>query len=136
MAEQKRSRLSRVAIVVIAAIAMMSVSLGIAHLILGPKVNWSIAIVGIVCAAALEVCWIRVGSVRHRIPVISLPVLALPALLPVVPESVAIGVIAFGVMSIILLRTLEVRVALYSSGLAVVGTALSLAIQIVIRYLR
>ena len=132
MVELRRSVLFRVAIVAIAAIAITSVALAIALLIVGPTVNWSIAMVGIICAAALEVCWIRVGSVRHRIPVISLPVLALPAMLPVVPETVAIGVIALGVMSIILLRTLEVRVALYSSGLAVVGTVLSLGVSILL----
>ena len=133
MAELIRSTGSRVAIFVIAAIALASVSLGLALLITGPTVNWSIALIGIVCAAALEVCWIRVGSVRHRIPVISLPVLALPALLPVVPEAVAIGVIALGVMSIILVRTLEVRVALYSAGLATTGAVLSLGVSLLLR---
>ena len=128
-----RSTGSRVAIFVIGALALVSIALALASLILGPVVNWSIALIGVICVAALEVCWIRVGSVRHRIPVISLPVLALPALLPVLPEVTAIGVIALGVMSIILVRTLEVEVALYSSGLAVTGTVLSYGVSVLLR---
>ena len=115
----------RLAFVVFAAIGVVLIVGSIALLIIGPADRWPVAVFGVLCAAALEVTRLRVGTVPHRTPAISLPILALPALAPFVPQEAAIGVIALGVLLMLLIRTRRTSVALYGAGLAGAGGAVS-----------
>ncbi|MEO6310513.1 MAG: hypothetical protein ABIO33_07485, partial [Leifsonia sp.] len=119
------SGFSRVVFWAFAAVAMMLIASSLALLAIGRTASWPVALVGMVCAAALEMFWIRVGSVRHRTPVISMPVLVLPALALAITPEAAVGLIALGVSVIILVRTADLAVALYSAGLAGAGSIVS-----------
>ncbi|TFD28021.1 putative bifunctional diguanylate cyclase/phosphodiesterase [Cryobacterium cryoconiti] len=101
------------------AVVLMFLSLGL--LVTDPIQHWLIAGVGVFCAAILELTWVRVGSLAHRSPLISLPVLVLPALAPTVGLTAGAGVIALGVLLAILVESGRLNVALYSAGLQGAG---------------
>ncbi|HSP74783.1 MAG TPA: EAL domain-containing protein [Cryobacterium sp.] len=93
-----------------------------------PADNWLIAGVGVICAAVLELTWVRVGAVAHRSPMISLPVLALPALAPTLTLQAAAGVIVLGVLLAILIESGRASVALYSAGLQGAGALVAMGL--------
>ena len=111
--------------VVFAALAVVLIVTSVTMVIIGPAYRWPIAAVGVLCAVVLEVSWLRVGSVPHRSPVISLPGIALIALAPVVTPGTAVGLIALGVLLGILLESRRVSVAIYSAGLAAAGSGVA-----------
>jgi len=113
---------------VLATIGVLLIGIAFAMLVLGPLSAWPVALAGVMCAAALELGRMRMGTVPHRTPVINLPVLALPALAPAVPDSVAVGVITLGVLLMILARSRRLPVALYGAGLAGSGGVLAVAL--------
>ncbi|WP_104131749.1 bifunctional diguanylate cyclase/phosphodiesterase [Cryobacterium sp. M91] len=86
------------------------------------------ALAGVICVAALEIALIRVGSVVHRSPTMSVPVLAVPALAPVLPAHAIIGVIMLGVFVALMAESRRVNVSVYSAGLASMGCTLFLLI--------
>jgi diguanylate cyclase (GGDEF)-like protein len=118
----------RVVLVAFATIALVLIGLALALVAAGPAQLWLVAAVGVICAAALEVCWLRVGSIPHRSPVISLPVFALAVLSEAATPVIATGVISLGVLLIIFIRTRRPPVALYSAGLAGAGSVLSVLV--------
>lgn len=87
-----------------------------------------LALVGLICVVALEIAWVRVGSVAHRSPAMSVSVLAVPALTPVLPDPVIIGIVMFGVFGAILVESRRMDVSVYSAGLAGLGSLLFLLI--------
>ncbi|MDJ0350028.1 EAL domain-containing protein [Cryobacterium sp. PH29-G1] len=86
-----------------------------------PSTRAPAVLAGLLCVMALEIAWIRVGSVAHRSPAMSLPVLVVPALTPVLPDQAIIGVIMLGVFMALLAESRRLDVSVYSAGLA--GTA-------------
>jgi len=118
----------RVLIALFAAIASVIVLAAIVSLSGQPGSAWWVAVTGIFCAAALNVCWVRLGPERHRSPVVSLPILVLPVLYTVVIPLTAAGAIVLGVLFIVLARSRRVDVALYSAGLAGTGSATAILV--------
>ncbi|MBC7441989.1 MAG: EAL domain-containing protein [Ramlibacter sp.] len=113
---------------VFAGIAVATIAASLALIAGAPPEHRLIAVVGVLCAAVLELTWVRVGTVAHRSPVISLPVLALPALAPTLSAEAAIGVISLGVLLAILLEAGRASVAVYSAGLQGAGGIVSVLI--------
>jgi diguanylate cyclase (GGDEF)-like protein len=113
--------LQRVSFGVLTAVALAFITGAIVAVLADPSTRIAAAVSGILCVAALELAWIRVGSVRHRTPVVSLPILAVPALVPVLPGQAIIGVVMFGILVVLLLKSRRIKLAVYSSGLAGVG---------------
>jgi diguanylate cyclase (GGDEF)-like protein len=111
----------RLAFALFAGVALILVFVSLALLIAGPGDRWPVAVVGVLAAAVLEISWLRVGSVPHRSPVISVPSLALPVLAAVLPLETAIGLVVLGVLLGLLWESRRASVALYSAGL--VGSA-------------
>ena len=107
--------------VVFALLGLSLIVLSAVALIESPGYQWRIAIIGVLCAAVLEIPRLRVGSVAHRTPVITLPVIGMLALEIVIPLAVAVGVAVFGVLVVELLRTRRVFVSLYRAGLTGAG---------------
>ncbi|MEB0287025.1 EAL domain-containing protein [Cryobacterium sp. 10S3] len=118
----------RVIIALFATIAGVVVVSAILSLTGQPGSAWWVAATGVFCAAALNVCWVRLGPERHRSPVVSLPILVLPVLYTVVSPLAAAGAIVLGVLLIVLVRSRRVDVALYSAGLAGTGSAAAVAV--------
>ncbi|TFC47173.1 EAL domain-containing protein [Cryobacterium sp. TMT1-21] len=115
----------RAAFVLFAGIALASIATSLALLVGAPAEHWLIAAAGVLCAAVLELTWVRVGAVEHRSPVISLPMLALPALAPTLSAEAAIGLISLGVLLAILIEAGRASVAFYSAGLQGAGGIVS-----------
>ncbi|WP_134492090.1 putative bifunctional diguanylate cyclase/phosphodiesterase [Cryobacterium tagatosivorans] len=114
--------MQRIAFAVFAVLALVLVIRSITLLLLGPTEFWVIGLLGVFCAAALELTWVRVGTVPHRTPVVSLPILALPALAPAIPASAGgMGLVVLGVALALLVESRRVTVALYSAGLVAAG---------------
>ncbi|WP_134421188.1 EAL domain-containing protein [Cryobacterium sp. TMT2-17-1] len=111
----------RLAFLAFAGIGLALIATSFVLLLDEPSDSWLIAGVGVVCAAALELTWVRVGAVAHRSPMISLPVLALPALALTLSLPVSAGLIALGVLLAILIESGRASVALYSAGLQGAG---------------
>ncbi|TFD90724.1 putative bifunctional diguanylate cyclase/phosphodiesterase [Cryobacterium psychrotolerans] len=111
-----------IAFAVFASLAVVLVVRSITLLVIGPAEFWVIGLLGVLCAAALELTWVRVGTVPHRTPVVSLPVLALPALAPAIPPAGGgMGLVVLGVALALLVESRRVSVALYSAGLVGAG---------------
>jgi len=108
------------------AVALILVSFGL--LSNDPPDHGLIAGVGVLCAAVLELTWVRVGAVAHRSPMISLPVLAVPALAPTLGLQASAGVIALGVVLAILIESGRASVALYSAGLQGAGALVAIGL--------
>jgi diguanylate cyclase (GGDEF)-like protein len=118
----------RLFIALFASIAGVLVVAGILSLAGLPGSAWWVAATGVFCAAALNVCWVHLGPERHRSPVVSLPILVLPVLGTVITPITSAGVIVLGVLLVVVVRTRRVGVALYSAGLAGVGSAAAVLI--------
>ena len=127
------SGVRRLAFTMFASVALILVFASLALLIAGPADRWPLAVIGMLCAAVLEISWLRVGSVPHRSPVISVPTLALPALAPVLPLETAIGLVVLGVLLGILWESRRVSVALYSAGLVGAASVASAGIFLALR---
>ncbi|TFC47470.1 EAL domain-containing protein [Cryobacterium sp. TMT2-17-1] len=122
MGGNRNSRgVKRLAFLAFAGIGLALIATSFVLLLDEPSDSWLIAGVGVVCAAALELTWVRVGAVAHRSPMISLPVLALPALALTLSLPVSAGLIALGVLLAILIESGRASVALYSAGLQGAG---------------
>ena len=113
--------LQRVSFGVFAAVGIVFISGAVALVLADPGTRIAAALVGALCVAALEIAWVRVGSVPHRTPAISVSVLAVPALTPILPGQAIIGVVMFGILVALLLECRRVSVSVYSAGLAGVG---------------
>ena len=113
--------LQRVAFGVFVAVGLVFIPGAFAMVLAYPDGRVVPAVFGIVCVAALEIAWIRVGTVPHRTPTISLAVLAVPALAPVLPGPAIIGVVMLGILLALLLESRRIGVSVYSAGLAGVG---------------
>ena len=111
------SRVRQAAFFVFACTALIVIVHSVSLLLLGPAALWPVAGAGVLCAAVLELSWFRVGPAAHRSPVVCAPALALPALVTVVPEVAAVGLIALGVLLIILVESRRPSVAIYDAGL-------------------
>jgi diguanylate cyclase (GGDEF)-like protein len=118
----------RLAFLAFAGTAITLVLASIVLLLNDPSDNWLIAGVGVVCAATLELTWVRVGAVAHRSPMISLPVLALPALAPALSLQTSAGLIVLGVLLAILIESGRASVALYSAGLQGAGALVAIGL--------
>ncbi|TFC82977.1 EAL domain-containing protein [Cryobacterium cheniae] len=118
----------RLAFLTFAGIAFALILASIVLLLNDPSNSWLIAAVGVVCAAVLELTWVRVGSVAHRSPMISLPVLALPALAPSLTLQASAGLIVLGVLLAILIESGRTAVALYSAGLQGAGALVAMGL--------
>ncbi|MEO6201388.1 MAG: EAL domain-containing protein [Cryobacterium sp.] len=118
----------RLAFLLLASTAVILILGSVILLIAGPASRWPVALFGVVCAAGLEIGRIRMGTVPYRTPVINLPIVALPALSPFIPAQTAIGIVALGVLLMILARTHRLPVALYGAGLAGAGAILTVAL--------
>ncbi|WP_166787553.1 EAL domain-containing protein [Cryobacterium levicorallinum] len=94
-----------------------------------PDTRILFALGGIFCVAALEIAWIRIGSVAHRSLMITLPVLALPALTPVLPDYGVIGIVMFGILVALLIESRRLDVSVYGAGLAGLGCLFFLLID-------
>jgi len=116
---------TRPVFVMFAVLAVVLIAIAAQAAIETPGHQWPVMVLGVLCAAALDTPKLRVGSVRHRSPVITLPVIALLALETVLSLTIAIGVIATGVLAVELLRTRRYSTAFYRAGLT--GLAGSLA---------
>ena len=114
--------LQRVAFGVFTAVALVFIPGAFAIVLADPSTRIAAALFGALCVAALEVAYIRVGSVPHRTPAISVPVLALPALTPVLPGQAIIGVVMLGILAALLIESRRIGVSVYSAGLVGVGT--------------
>ncbi len=77
--------LQRVSFGVLGVLGLVFIPITIAIVLAEPGTRIALAVAGGLCVAALEIAWIRVGSVAHRSPTITVPVLAVPALIPVRP---------------------------------------------------
>ncbi|TFD61522.1 EAL domain-containing protein [Cryobacterium suzukii] len=113
--------LQRVSFGVFSVVALVFISGAIVAILADPGTRVAAALVGVVCVGALEMAWIRVGSVPHRTPAISMPVLAIPALVPVLPDQAIIGVVMFGILVVLLVESRRIAVSVHSAGLAGVG---------------
>ncbi|TFC24417.1 EAL domain-containing protein [Cryobacterium sp. TMT1-3] len=113
--------LQRVAFGVFTALGLVFIPGAFAIVLAEPATRIVVALFGAVCVAALEIAWIRVGSVPHRTPAISVPVLAVPALAPVLPAQAIIGVLMLGILVALLLESRRIGVSVYSAGLAGLG---------------
>ncbi|WP_166791835.1 EAL domain-containing protein [Cryobacterium frigoriphilum] len=113
--------MTRPVFVVFAVLALTLMVISAQAAIAAPGHQWPLIVLGVLCAAALEIPKLQVGSVRHRTPVITLPVIALLALETVLPLRISVGVIVTGVLVIEVLRTQRWAVALYRAGLTGVG---------------
>ena len=113
--------LQRVSFGVFTAVVLVFILAAAATVLAYPSAGITAALVGVLCAAALEIAWVRVGSVPHRTPAISLPILVVPALTPVLPGQAIIGVVMFGIIVALLVESRRVVVSVYSAGLAGVG---------------
>jgi len=112
-----------IAFAVFASLAILLVVRSITLLVIGPAEFWVIGLLGVLCAAALELTWVRVGTVPHRTPVVSLPILALPALAPAIPPAGGgMGLVVLGVALALLVESRRISVALYSAGLVGAGS--------------
>ena len=118
----------RLAFLAFAVIAVAMILLSVALLLGAPSESWLIAGVGVVCAATLELTWVRVGAAAHRSPMISLPVLALPALAPALSLPTSAGLIALGVLLAIVIESRRISVALYSAGLQGAGALVAIGL--------
>ena len=118
----------RLAFLAFAGIGLALIATSFVLLLDDPSDSWLIAGVGVVCAATLELTWVRVGAVAHRSPMISLPVLALPALAPTLSLPVSAGLIALGVLLAILIESGRASVALYSAGLQGAGALVAIGL--------
>ena len=107
--------------VVFALLGLSLIVLSAVALIEAPGRQWRIVIIGVLCAAVLELSRLQVGSVPHRTPVITLPVISMLALEIVIPIAVAVGIAVFGVLVVELLRTRRLFVSLYRAGLTGAG---------------
>ena len=110
--------LQRVVFGVFTAVALVFIPGAFALILADPGTRIAAALAGAACVAALELAWIRVGSVPHRTPAISVPVLAIPALAPVLPGPAIIGIVIFGILLALLVESRRIGVAVYSAGLA------------------
>jgi len=111
-----------IAFAVFASLTVVLVVRSTTLLVSGPAEFWVIGVLGVLCAAALELTWVRVGTVPHRTPVVSLPILALPAMAPAIPPAGGgIGLVVLGVALALLVESRRVTVALYSAGLVGAG---------------
>ncbi|TFC94727.1 EAL domain-containing protein [Cryobacterium sinapicolor] len=122
------SGVKRLAFLAFAGIGLSLILASLVLLLDDPSDSWLIAGVGVVCAAILELTWVRVGAVAHRSPMISLPVLALPALAPTLSLQVSAGVIVLGVLLAILVESQRASVALYSAGLQGAGALVAIGL--------
>lgn len=113
--------LRRVSFGVFSALWLVFIPSAVAVIMVDPAGRIGPALAGVFCVAALEIAWVRVGTVAHRSPNISLPVLAVPALLPILPDQAIIGVVMFGIFAAILVESRRVEVAVYSAGLTSLG---------------
>ncbi|SDN38657.1 diguanylate cyclase (GGDEF) domain-containing protein [Cryobacterium flavum] len=113
--------LQRISFGVFTAVGLVFIPGAIAIVLEDPGARIAVALIGVVCVGALEIAWIRVGSVPHRTPAISVPVLAVPALVPVLPNQAIIGVVMLGILLALIIESRRIGVAVYSAGLAGVG---------------
>ncbi|HSP53845.1 MAG TPA: diguanylate cyclase, partial [Cryobacterium sp.] len=118
----------RLSFLAFAGIAVALILASIVLLLDDPSYNWLIAGVGVVCAAVLELTWVRVGAVAHRSAMISLPVLALPGLAPTLSLQASAGLIVLGVLVAILIESRRASVALYSAGLQGSGALVAIGL--------
>ncbi|MBG6214650.1 diguanylate cyclase (GGDEF)-like protein [Cryobacterium sp. CAN_C3] len=109
--------LQRVSFVVFTAVGLVFIPGAFTMVLADPGSGVAAALCGILCVAALEIAWIGLGSVPHRAPAISVPVLAVPALVPVLPVQAIIGVVMFGVLAALLVESRRIGVSVYSAGL-------------------
>nr|WP_240607041.1 hypothetical protein [Cryobacterium aureum] len=120
--------LQRVSFGVFTAVALVFIPGAIATVLADPGPRFAVAVCALVCVAALEIAWIRVGSVPHRTPAISVPVLAVPSLVPVLPDQAIIGVVMLGILVVLLVESRRISVSVHSAGLAGVGSMVYLLI--------
>ena len=106
---------------VFAVVALGLILAGVGAVVMGHGVHWPLAVAGVLCAGLLDMSRLRLGSVPHQTPVISLPIVVVLALEPVFSPVSALGLACLGVLLFALLRTRCIEVALYASGL--VGSA-------------
>ena len=106
---------------VFAVVALGLILAALAAVVTGQGMHWPLAVAGVLCAGLLDICRLRLGSVPHRTPVISLPIVVVLALEPVFAPVTALGLACLGVLLFALLRSRRAEIALYASGL--VGTA-------------
>ncbi|MDJ0376925.1 EAL domain-containing protein [Cryobacterium sp. PH31-L1] len=121
--------LQRVSFGVFTAMLLVFVPGAVATVLADPGTRIAAAVTGIVCVAALELAWIRVGSVPHRTPTISVPVLAVPALVPVLPSPAIIGVVMLGILVVLLVESRRIGVSVYSAGLVGIGCTIYFCID-------
>jgi len=91
--------------------------------------DWAIAVMALICVAAIEYNRFPLSRAPHRTPVVSLPVLVLPALSATVPLGSAAGLVALGVI-VALVRTRRRMVVLYGAGLAGAGTLVAVGVSL------
>ncbi|WP_377010783.1 putative bifunctional diguanylate cyclase/phosphodiesterase [Cryobacterium melibiosiphilum] len=113
--------MTRPVFVVFAVVAFALIIISAETAIVTPGRQWPVIVLGVLCAAALEIPKLQVGSVRHRTPVITLPVIALLSLETVLPLRIAVGVMVTGVLLIEVTRTHSWAIALYRAGLTGFG---------------
>ncbi|PXA69971.1 putative bifunctional diguanylate cyclase/phosphodiesterase [Cryobacterium arcticum] len=92
--------------------------------------QWPIAVFGVLCAGLLDVPRLRLGSVPHRTPMVSLPIVVVLALEPVFPPIVALGLTCLGVLLVGLMRTRRPEVALYAAGMVGMGGLVSIGVLV------
>lgn len=120
--------LPRVSFSVFGVLGLVFFPLSVAVVLDDPSSRIVPALMGVLCAAALEIASVRVGSVAHRSPSIALPVLAVPALTPVLPGLGIVGIVMFGVFVVLLVEARRLNVSVYSASLAGIGTLFYLLI--------
>ncbi|MDJ0338424.1 EAL domain-containing protein [Cryobacterium sp. PH31-O1] len=116
--------LRRVSLGVFTAVGLVFISGAVVIVLADPGTRITAAVTGLVCVAALEIAWIRVGSVPHRTPAMSVPVLAVPALVPVLPYQAIVGVVMLGILIALMIESRRIGVSVYSAGLAGIGCLL------------
>ena len=128
MSMRAKRTVRRLGFVVFAGVAIVLIVNAVVIVAIGPAENWPVAVIRMICAAALEACWFRVGSVAHRSPGVSLPIFALSLQATLVSPLTALGLVGLGILLSVLVRTRRITVALYSAGLVGAGGLVAIAL--------
>nr|RZI35165.1 Cyclic di-GMP phosphodiesterase Gmr [Cryobacterium sp. SO1] len=114
----------RVAFAIFAATGLIFIGFALTKLVLGGNAeHLFIALMAVACAGTIDIVRLRLGTVPHRSPVVSMPILVVLALEPVLDTPTAVGLVCLGVLIEVWLRARRSEVALYAAGLTGAGGA-------------
>jgi diguanylate cyclase (GGDEF)-like protein len=120
----------RLALVLFAATALTFILLALIAIgVAGDSAHLVVGVAACAAAGVLEVPRFRLGALRHRGLVISLPIVVAMAVTSVFSGPAAVGLVCLGVLVSVWLRAGHPQTALYAAGLTGVGGVAFLAVQ-------